>query len=242
MRTISASVGQDGKNVKSDVMTVQDLLNKVPVHEGGPQAPLKVDGLAWTKTIAAIKRFQSINLGHKWPDGRVDPGGKTLAKLNQYDVLPPGPPPPPANARKVSTLFRIRGLDNIYRRDPQMIEKDAFDYFEITDLVNARRAVYVFYANDVGYVPRIVEYTAPQVFHTIKPLDVVEFAVPAAWTTVAVDPYQKVDPLYFSTLELALPGGGVITPVYKHQKSEMGLGIQRIRRTQTLFMVEGPHN
>ena len=96
MRTISASVGQNGRNLKADVTTVQELLNKVPLNEGGPQVPLKVDGLAWTKTIAAIKRFQSINMGHKWPDGRVDAGGKSWTRLNGYDTASPTPPPPPA--------------------------------------------------------------------------------------------------------------------------------------------------
>jgi hypothetical protein len=96
-RTISASVGKDGVNRKDDSITVQELLNKVPPDQGGPAPPLKVDGLPWQKTIAAIKNFQHVALGHKWPDGRVDAGGKTLAKLNEYDQpvvaeeLPPGP-------------------------------------------------------------------------------------------------------------------------------------------------------
>lgn len=94
MRTISASVGQGAQNFKPDVVNVQELLNKVPPGEGGPQVPLKVDGLAWAKTIAAIKRFQSISLGHKWPDGRVDPGGKSLTRLNDYDTPAPSPTPP----------------------------------------------------------------------------------------------------------------------------------------------------
>lgn len=96
MRSISASVGQGGHNHKSDVVTVQELLNKVPTNEGGPLNPLKVDGLAWDKTIAAIKRFQSLNLGHKWPDGRVDANGKSLARLNDYDK-----PEPPAQPQYV---------------------------------------------------------------------------------------------------------------------------------------------
>lgn len=95
MRTIAGSVGQGGKNAKPDVVTVQELLNKVPLGEGGPEAPLKVDGLAWSKTIAAIRRFQSVNLGHKWPDGRVDPQGKTFTRLNDYDQPAPAPQPPP---------------------------------------------------------------------------------------------------------------------------------------------------
>lgn len=89
MRTLSASVGQGGRNAKADVVAVQELLNRVPAGEGGPAAALKVDGLAWDKTIAAIRRFQSANLGHRWPDARVDPGGKTLARLNDYDSAAP---------------------------------------------------------------------------------------------------------------------------------------------------------
>jgi Papain-like cysteine protease AvrRpt2 len=93
MRNISAAVGQGATNLKVDVTTVQEMLNKVPPGEGGPQVPLKVDGLAWNKTDAAIKRFQHINLGHKWPDGRVDPHGKTFTRLNDYDEQQPEPAP-----------------------------------------------------------------------------------------------------------------------------------------------------
>lgn len=91
MRKITASVGVGATNQKADVTTVQELLNRVPAGEGGPEVPLKVDGLAWSKTDAAIKRFQHINLGHKWPDGRVDPQGKTFTRLNDYDQKPATP-------------------------------------------------------------------------------------------------------------------------------------------------------
>jgi hypothetical protein len=88
-RTISASVGVDAANHKVDVITVQELLNKVPPQQGGPQVKLKVDGLCWQKTQTAIRNFQSKNMGHKWPDGRVDPGGATLTRLNSFDEQPP---------------------------------------------------------------------------------------------------------------------------------------------------------
>lgn len=97
-RSISASVGSGGTNRKDDSITVQELLNKVPPEKGGPSPPLVVDGLPWQKTQAAIRNFQRVQLGHKWPDGRVDPGGKTITKLNEFDrppdvvvSLPPGP-------------------------------------------------------------------------------------------------------------------------------------------------------
>jgi hypothetical protein len=79
--SISASVGKGGVNIPQDVSVVQKLLNDVPAQSGGPITPLKVDGLAWSKTIAAISRFQKIACGFQWPDGRVDPAGKTFDRL-----------------------------------------------------------------------------------------------------------------------------------------------------------------
>jgi hypothetical protein len=97
-RSISASVGEGGVNRSDDSVTVQELLNKVPPEQGGPAPRLAVDGLPWQLTIAAIRKFQRVQLGFQWPDGRVDAGGQTLAKLNEFDRppviaehLPPGP-------------------------------------------------------------------------------------------------------------------------------------------------------
>ncbi|MFN2531627.1 MAG: peptidoglycan-binding protein [Pyrinomonadaceae bacterium] len=90
-RQIIASVGVNGSNRDPDVRTVQELLNKVPPDSGGPVPLLKVDGLGWQKTQSAIKNFQKRHLNFQWPDGRVDPMGKTLAALNTFDQ-PPGDP------------------------------------------------------------------------------------------------------------------------------------------------------
>jgi hypothetical protein len=57
-RSILASVGLNGTNRPEDVRIVQALLNLVPTVKGGPIQPLKIDGLAWNKTTAAIKKFQ----------------------------------------------------------------------------------------------------------------------------------------------------------------------------------------
>jgi hypothetical protein len=84
-KTISASVGQNGVNRTPDVITIQQLLNKVPTSSGGPVPPLKVDGLAWSKTNRAISRFQKEYLKFKWPDGRIDPMGKTFQALIAFD-------------------------------------------------------------------------------------------------------------------------------------------------------------
>jgi peptidoglycan hydrolase-like protein with peptidoglycan-binding domain len=71
------------------VVTVQFLLNCVPVQQGGPQPELVMDGIAGPKTNRAIEVFQLRNLG--FADGRVDPGGRTLRALQQFDPAPNQP-------------------------------------------------------------------------------------------------------------------------------------------------------
>jgi peptidoglycan hydrolase-like protein with peptidoglycan-binding domain len=80
---ISGPVGQGGTNNSKDVVLVQSLLNAVRALALPGLPPLKVDGLVGPLTIAAINRFQKATLG--FSDGRVDPAGRTLARLN---VLP----------------------------------------------------------------------------------------------------------------------------------------------------------
>jgi hypothetical protein len=114
-KTISASVGQMGTNRRPDAITVQELLNKVAPEAGGPVPKLAVDGLPWTKTIAAIRKFQKEQCGFAWPDGRVDPGGKTLAKLNEFDSSgpfpwPPAPPPPPPTPPGPPAVFIVHDV------------------------------------------------------------------------------------------------------------------------------------
>ncbi len=82
-KSISASVGQGGVNRNADVLTVQQLLNKVPASWGGPMPPLKADGWIGPKTNGAIKRFQELQFKHVFnPDGKVDPGKRTIGRLN----------------------------------------------------------------------------------------------------------------------------------------------------------------
>ena len=76
---ISKSVGSGGYNQLEDVMAVQRQING---QMNPPRVWLDVDGKAGKKTSAAIRDFQRSVLGFKSPDGRVDPGGKTLMALN----------------------------------------------------------------------------------------------------------------------------------------------------------------
>ncbi|MDP2898636.1 MAG: peptidoglycan-binding protein [bacterium] len=128
--TITASVGRmGGVNRPDDVKKVQKLLNKVPQTEGGPKVPLAVDGICGPKTINAIQTFQLRHFGWKGADGRVDPEGRTLFKLNEYDV--PG-------ARVYMLSIRCV-LEPGRFLDPRRGEHW---FFEVHEVGKAARAVY----------------------------------------------------------------------------------------------------
>ena len=98
-KTITSSVGRGGRNFPPvDVMTVQYLLNCVPMQHGGANPELVVDGAVGPKTIAAIEKFQRGNVGAC--DGRVDPGGATLRMLQAKANDPYPNQPLNANAIK----------------------------------------------------------------------------------------------------------------------------------------------
>ena len=76
MITITQSVGRGGRAKRgSDVLKIQKLLNKADT-----KPKLVPDSSVGTKTIRAIERFQSSFM--KKPDGRIDPGGNSLRRLN----------------------------------------------------------------------------------------------------------------------------------------------------------------
>jgi hypothetical protein len=78
MKTIMASVGHGGLNRTDDVRLVQALLNR---HIQPPQRPLVVDGVISSRTIAAIAAFQRRVLNMHRPEGRIQPGDRTMAAL-----------------------------------------------------------------------------------------------------------------------------------------------------------------
>ncbi len=127
---LTASVGRmGGVNRPDDVTKVQKLLNKVPLTEGGPKVPLAVDGICGQKTIGAIQRFQLHHFGWKGADGRVDPYGPTIAKLDEYNV-------PGARVRMLSircVLEPGRFLD-LRRREHW--------FFEVREVGKIPRAIY----------------------------------------------------------------------------------------------------
>ncbi len=82
-QVITGGVGSGGANLAADVKKVQVLLNAVPPTWGGPSPKLKEDGFIGPLTMAAIRAFQTFQLGTLFaPDGRVDPRGRSLRRLN----------------------------------------------------------------------------------------------------------------------------------------------------------------
>lgn len=82
---IRTAVGKGGAVTGPDVKKVQAALNNIPVELGGPDPKLVPDGHVGPKTIAAIEAFQQRHFGFK--DGRVDPLGKTHAKISSFQPL-----------------------------------------------------------------------------------------------------------------------------------------------------------
>lgn len=90
---ISGSVGRGGKNVKADVVLVQQRLN---THATSGQAKLDVKGVVTAQVIAAIEAFQRKFVpALRTPDGRVDPNGATFRALMAPGAPETAPAAPP---------------------------------------------------------------------------------------------------------------------------------------------------
>ena len=84
---ITQSVGLGGANNLNDVKTVQTALNSL-LYLIAPTRKLTVDGRLGSrpensKTVAAIKLFQSKVVNMVRPDGKIDPNGRTHRKINE---------------------------------------------------------------------------------------------------------------------------------------------------------------
>ena len=107
-RTIQGSVGKGGTNRISDIKVVQSLLND-NLEQLAPLRPLAEDGKVGPHTVFAIEEFQRRVVGLRSPDGRVDPGGKTLEALNEADVPVPVSPPVPELPHTYTLTFKHGG-------------------------------------------------------------------------------------------------------------------------------------
>jgi len=78
---VEGSVGQNGQNDVIDVKVIQSALNLVnPTRlTGAPE--LAIDGLIGPMTIGVIEQFQEDIVEMANPDGRIDPDGPSIARL-----------------------------------------------------------------------------------------------------------------------------------------------------------------
>lgn len=112
---ISASVGRNGANKPNDVIVIQALLKRITEVQGGPGPMFEASGRIDPETQAAIDRFQQHHqLGS---DGRIDPGGRMLAKINQLvresmltPATPPAVIPPPMPSTRDVTKAVVMGI------------------------------------------------------------------------------------------------------------------------------------
>lgn len=81
MSKINESVGKGGKNLKSDVKIVQELLNTSMKGKLGWKG-ISPDGFYGAKTLGAIERAQKLLVKMQRPDGLVSPKGRTIRTLS----------------------------------------------------------------------------------------------------------------------------------------------------------------
>jgi hypothetical protein len=84
---IADAVGAGSPNRRDDVLVVQSLLNVAYDRIRVPSRTIPVDGIVGPETHAALLHFQRTQVGGG--DGRVEPAGRTLVRLNAVAAGPP---------------------------------------------------------------------------------------------------------------------------------------------------------
>ncbi|HYN76661.1 MAG TPA: peptidoglycan-binding domain-containing protein, partial [Lamprocystis sp. (in: g-proteobacteria)] len=79
---ITAAVGALGRNLNSDVSRIQSALNRIGAGDGGAADSLAVDGWYGAQTGGAIHRFQLRQFPGWKPDDTIEPGKKTIERIN----------------------------------------------------------------------------------------------------------------------------------------------------------------
>jgi hypothetical protein len=80
---LTGSVGRNGRNLRDDVIRVQDGLKQIGPPQGGQSPAFSVDGNCGNQTITAIQHFQLKHFGWGGADGLVEPKRQTHEKMNQ---------------------------------------------------------------------------------------------------------------------------------------------------------------
>src|SRR4030095_13457317 len=92
--SITKSVGVGASNVGQDVVNIQHALDTIAPIDGGPSTQLVIDGKCGPKTNKAIRDFQLKHFGFPGADERIDPGKRTIQRINELkndDIFPDMP-------------------------------------------------------------------------------------------------------------------------------------------------------
>jgi hypothetical protein len=235
-RTISDSVGEKGRNLEADVMTVQQLLNGVLPAFGGPAVKLKVDGICGPKTKAAIRNFQVKQFGFSGADGRVDRDKQTLARLNvlSFGSLDPPKPPdgPSPSILPESNRFVIQRMGT----EESFGEKDEDLFFQIVDMTNGFRAVYFMKRSpdhSTTAQPQLTFKGPSRSFNTSAGQPVDELSCDALYITT------EVNGGLVSRLAMRLPSGPVQIGMPHHLIGPHGIISQNPNGSASTFLTGG---
>ena len=133
-RHMDQSVGKLGRNQHDDVVAVQELLNDVPVAEGGPYVKLTVDGKYGDKTLEAIQKFQLKQFGWGGADGLVEPYKQTHRRLCDFY----GP-----SLTNTALLITRSVVDRIGAEwEWEAVQSEKEWYYRIEDHATTRTALY----------------------------------------------------------------------------------------------------
>lgn len=135
--SINGSVGARGRNQADDVRVVQRQLNG---QMNPPRKLLTVDGKSGPKTESMIRDFQRSVCKFRTCDGRVDPGGKTLARLNDpaSEGVWAGMSMAPANAQPKPTGGGNSGTEV---PEPQLPQQSQTAFKNVYKAVHDRKAL-----------------------------------------------------------------------------------------------------
>jgi len=135
---LKGSVGLNGRNLNSDVKHVQVLLNRFIGPRSLEMAKLVDDGIVGNLTREAIRQFQVVYCGFKYPDRRVDPGKTTYQKLKGPIDQPRLGDPHEVSLQSVIATLRDSRVSNV-KLELQGEKIDFQDYNRVAKRCSERR-------------------------------------------------------------------------------------------------------
>lgn len=136
--TVSSSVGLRSANIPPDVTNIQKALNRISPAQGGPTTPLTPDGSSGQKTVEAIQNFQLHHFGWNGADGKIDPNGETLARINHVLSRPQEAPPqvyPPDAPEVTDTLDKTMKIHLVEAR--QWVHETRYELMALEPFIDS---------------------------------------------------------------------------------------------------------